>query len=297
MPSVVKIGINPVNGCDGRIMVGNGVPALTGSPFINLSLGQVMKFYHRIKKWEFTFDLTARHKWEITDSNGDFVEFQYTNEIFNVSYQLNPINTYVPPSLPFESEKDYVCNNFYGWENWNLADMNYVSGDSITYPTLFLTPPNSYGLEFLFGFREESGGGGVFTGRAPNFWPTINGNKGDSFIPYIVPFDAYTDSSETQKIVDNGFFVACPIEIGNQTYTANLTIAVGNGPASSVDDAIPSDRPTTDSPFGTIPAYYADFEITAVSNIKLKAKFWPYDPNDGNGSLYDENTGEAIRSL
>jgi hypothetical protein len=98
-----------------------------------------------------------------------------------------------------------------------------------------------------------------------------------------------------RKSLDNKFFI--PVLINVDIIDANQEQSLTNGSDSAVEEG--EDKPLSwqiaDS-LGSIskPFRYGSSSITGTFEI-TPSEYWPYDPNDGLGPIYDSTTGEQLR--
>jgi hypothetical protein len=100
-----------------------------------------------------------------------------------------------------------------------------------------------------------------------------------------------------RKSLDNKFFI--PVLINVDIIDTNQEQSLTNGSDSAVEEG--EDKPLswqiTDS-LGSIskPFRYGSSSITGTFEI-TPFEYWPYDPNDGLGPIYDSTTGEQLRAF
>lgn len=279
MAVVQKIGLFP---SAYPYCIGEGTPSITGSPFVNLTVDEILQFYWRIKCWKFSFSATVLYTWETPSGTEQTTSnFQVEKNLFSNVAEFG------------EDERTHVCTPVYGYgcESlldsvgfWQLRDMLYQPYSNESWPVVWKDGDN-YGIEWYFGFFEQNDGGDNFLGWEQDQGTLFaNGSKGDQLVFLTSPQAAtgFPVGGWRPESVST----TCQIKFGDKSLEGALRVDVMPNLYSP-----PSDRPP-DAFNGAASSVL----VVSVSNCKLETtQWWPYDPHDGMGPIYNAETGQQIR--
>jgi hypothetical protein len=274
MPTVTKLGLFPSsNSCpqDGIAppMIQfdfEGTTPLTTSPCIvqGMTAEQAVSFIWRVKSWRLSWTLEWRWLYTIYEYNEEEDQYNRTAREYLIGTDSRESDIY----SSLGNEKTIVCTRG-EWRNFEEED-----GRSIFIPVdAFYLNDGEYSIDAQFG---------VGTPLFEDYKILIGNSAGsEQDLPSgAIPF--------LQRV---------NLKIKWLSHEFDGLIGIEGSPENSNDfpagaqtrdgDAIVSD------PFNdTTPTF---LEITS-SDFTLEAvEYWPYDPNDGLGPIYDSSTGEQLR--
>jgi len=254
-PPIANLGEGPV-----ALPVGQG----TLYPIL-MPIKDAVKMWWRVKDWQLSFDYSYYEDLE-NEYDGSYAEVEQTT----LSTRISQINNISAPFVRALTEQFLVCEKDAAYAGITMSDwqpqvtQNFVITDD---PSTFIDESNS----------------GSFSRTAT----TMNWSNGPLQIGTEFPLFVYSD--DTFKFVWYGTLMS----VGN---TSSWSIDSYTEPVSSIQLILQQSTysiplygiPTEDGP----PVPW----LGEVSNITIQPiEWWPYDPLDGGGPIYDSVTGAVLR--
>jgi len=293
--------------------------------YLKIPIKDVVKIFWRVREWELIIPMGSSNiigTVTINDTEGNFLG----TESASVSYPDSTIQELIEsvgasPIIPIEEEKDLVCRVFGNFMRFVYrpsievtSDVIFTSDDGEEFPSGGITNVEvavgagggfSGGIELGFSFDTIWKGTGSdrtlwwpvilnFGFSIPNQglvfesdWDGTGDNPFEGQSGHIPPIRGYLT---TLPIPENFVFSVYPEE-GEEPILSPYILEI-HVPDSSVIE-VPLYDVTPKSGISQ-----TKFNIENFGNITLKPKsYFPYDPNDGGGPIYDSETGERLRSF
>lgn len=255
-PPIADFGDGPV-----VIPVGQG----TLYPIL-MPIEDAIKMWWRVKDWQLSFDYYYYE--EIEDEyDGSYAEVEQVT----LSTRLSQINNISAPFVRALTEQFLVCEKDAAYAGITMSDwqpqvtQNFVITDDPSTP-----------------FIDESNSGS-FSRTAT----TMNWSNGPFQTGEELPLFVYSDDTLKNVWMCNQIFVGGASSyrfLGEEVFIADVQIILQDSIyAVSIYDFPPEEGPP--SPW-----------LGEVTNITIQpAEWWPYDPLDGGGPIYDSATGAILR--
>jgi hypothetical protein len=265
-----------------------GTPVFSPAILKNMNLDQAMSFVWRVKSWSLTTSLSWRwlytmYEYSIENDNWNRIARAYISGADNRTMgniALGEVRAFPEPFLVFSSEKQLICSS----RLWAPPDdgsgdfagsmgvfQAFQSGDSFSL---------NVDINLVFGFYDTTG-------------LTIGNSAGSSqdlpsgAIPFFQRVNLSIDwlnNSFSGLIGVQGTPTGIVFPETPETETS-VILFVGDGPSVTPGDDFATEIAPT------------SLEITDSSFVLEAEEYWPYDPLDGGGPIYDATTGVQLRDF
>ena len=275
------------------------------------------------------FKVGVKNSTDVDDFNENYISVHNPIDIPEDDYK--ELSRNFADTNPPTNEKDLVClqnmywaskstnyivDEFTEWKEYETSEEGFFQrerywfefylniqssfGTSSPYPYFSLFTAyfenNKYYIDFTFSFLqfggsmtlylEWKGPGGEYghegTGGGGTSWtdPGMAYLGSDAFRVISNPGDEYNEGNITLNFLDKS--LNFPYRYYNDNSLGGALEVPGGGMFYLNDVATEMNDP--------------NFGINIMDQITLDAtEYWPYNPNDGDGPIYDEDTGEQIR--
>jgi len=291
--------------------------------YIKLTKSQIAAVFWRVKEWSISWEFSAK---SIENSVITiFPAVGIRTQAFSFSYpKTENVGSFRARHLGVEivNEKQLVCSGFENPFNGGGYDNQFLSIQSIETQSFESTDPNepSHPPETYEWSREVISADDVFLGN----WSAFSdqevflqfdyGKIGDLYyIPLTIDYIVEISSGGTDGILfDEVLEEASSPDVEEITGTLPpIGGILTSVPRGSTEEATISEykayfhMPAPSSEIVEIDLYDATepsalsntkFNLDGFSGITIKPhEYWPYDPNDGGGPIYDSVTGAQLR--
>jgi hypothetical protein len=289
--------------------------------YLKLTKAQATSIFWRVKEWSISWG------WDAKEISKTFILAEADGEnpaptvVFDFSYPAASFELVFPARHLFATgdERRLACSIWSGGVPIviaNAANLFEAGNLSIT-----STETNNFDAEFpVFTFTRDTPGGSVDTGQANSdidqeqffdydvAW--VPNDDGLLYWPLAISVNiSITDSSSDNFLFDES--VPSP----NEQFPAGDTTlppiggSLRTAPRGFTEDATPTDYnveillPDTDSIILPLfdatdpsPRTGTKFNVDGFTGVTIKPhSYWPYDPGDGGGPIYNEETGAQLR--
>jgi hypothetical protein len=294
--------------------------------YLKIPIKDVVKIFWRVKEWELIIPMGSSNivgTLTFTDTEGNFSG----TESAIVSYPDSTIEELlgsagrVDINNPIENEEELVCNGFFNFMRFAYrpsievtSDVVFTSDDGEEFPSGGITNVDvqvaagggfSGGIELGFSFDTIWKG----TGSDRTLWWPVILNFGFSIPNQSSVFENDWDGTGNDPHEGQsghippirGYLTTLPIP---ENFVFGVYPEEGEEPILSpyiLEIHVP------DSDVIEVPLYdvtpksgisQTKFNIENFGNITIKPKsYFEYNPNDGDGPIYDSETGEQLRSF
>jgi hypothetical protein len=297
--------------------------------YLIMTKDQAFFAFWRVKEWEISWGWNSKLISKTIDLNYRIDGEIYQTEVlsFEFSYPLASFSKILPAphltefDLLSSDEKELVCKFWSGAvPSSNIFDLNTLSIFS-SWTSSADDPPNSV----ISNGSRDTITNSVLTGNASTYqqevfydfdFGWVSNENGLLYWPFCVDINIVISDVTTNDgiLFDEDSFFG-PNGLEQDGFVVEGTLPPIRGFLTTFSRPFMSTTSTSyyakiEFPNGTeikLPLFDAStpsprtntkFNIDGFTGITIKPKsYWPYDPNDGGGPIYDSETGAQIRSF